>query len=377
MINNNKFKKNLMIVVSPLKIGGVDLVAINLQTHINKDKYNVIYYLNGEDIGPMEDYVLKTGATIFHRPKNVGKSYIKQYLYLKKFMIENNIDIVHSHLMFYSGLVMRAAAKVGVKKRVPHSHMTNPCIQRSALKNFLFIFYHFIMKNFLIKYGTDIIACGPEAGDYLYGKNVFEKRGIILHNGIELNKYFYSNETRNLLRKSQNLNDSIVIGHVGRLNFVKNHTFLLDVFYEIYKINNNAILLIVGDGEQKQNIINKADKLGILDKVIITGIRHDVEKLLQAMDIMIFPSLYEGLPLTLIEAQASKLPCLISDTVSKSAKYNENVDYMSLKQSPKEWAKKALYMIKNDRNSINISNLCKDYDINSVALKLEEIYDNI
>lgn len=377
MINNNKLKKNLMIVVSPLKIGGVDLVAINLQTHINKDKYNVIYYLNGEDIGPMEDYVLKTGATIFHRPKNVGKSYIKQYLYLKKFMIENDIDIVHSHLMFYSGLVMRAAAKVGVKKRVPHSHMTNPCIQRSHLKNFLFIFYHFIMKGFLVKYGTDIIACGPEAGYYLYGKKIFKKRGIILHNGIELNKYFYSNEIRNLLRKSEKLNDSIVIGHVGRLNFVKNHTFLLDVFYEIYKINNNSVLLIVGDGEQRENIIKKADKLGLLDKVIITGIRRDVENFLQAMDIMIFPSLYEGLPLTLIEAQASKLPCLISDTVSKSAKYNENVDYMSLEQSPEKWAKKALSMIKNDRNSVDINNLCKDYDINSVALKLEEIYDNI
>ena len=161
------------------------------------------------------------------------------------------------------------------------------------------------------------------------------------------------------------------------LNFVKNHTFLLDVFYEIYKINNNSVLLIVGDGEQRENIIKKTDKLGILDKVIITGIRHDVEKLLQAMDIMIFPSLYEGLPLTLIEAQASKLPCLISDTVSKSAKYNENVDYMSLEQSPEKWAKKALSMIKNDRNSVDINNLCKDYDINSVALKLEEIYDNI
>jgi len=366
--------KKVLIVTSTLNIGGFDVVATNLQTHLDKNEFECTYYINGETVGPLESMVINSGAKVIHKPNNI-RGYYKEYKYLKKVMVEGKYDIVHSHLMFYSGLVMKAAYKAGISKRVPHSHMTNPCMEdRPIAKQIAAKIYSIFMKMWLNKYGTDLVACGPESGDYLYGKRNFKKRGVILNNAIDLDRFKYNKLYRNEIRSELNLGSKIVVGHVGRLNYVKNHKYLVDVFYEVQKINPEAILLIVGDGEQRTNIENKAEELGILDKIIITGMRSDVEKLLSAMDIFVFPSLYEGLPVTLVEAQATKLPCIISDTVTQYVKQNDNIEYMSIKRNPIEWAKKVVNMVKNDRESVCDDELRKNFDINSIAKELEEIY---
>lgn len=369
-----KPKKKVLIVTAPLNIGGFDIIATGLQMNLDKTRFECTYYIEGSEIGPLEPTVIKDGAKVIHRPDNV-KGYRNRYKHLKKIMSDGNYDIVHSHLMFYSGLVMKAAAKCGIHKRIPHSHMTNPCmenrniVQRAAAKA-----YSIAMKRWLNRYGTDLVACGPEAGAYLYGKRNFSKRGIILNNAIDVNRYKYNEKDRKQIRAEFGIEDCIVMGHVGRLNYVKNHKFLLDVFYELQKLKQKSKLLIVGDGEEKDNIIKKAENMGIKDNVIIAGVRRDVEKLLSAMDVFVFPSLYEGLPVTLIEAQATKLPCLISDSVSRYAKQNSNVEYISLNKAPKEWAEKALQLVKEDRRTVDTSKLMKDYDIKNIVRKLEEIY---
>jgi len=171
-----------------------------------------------------------------------------------------------------------------------------------------------------------------------------------------------------------NCEDKLIVGHVGRLNYVKNHKFLVSVFYEIQKLHRNSLLLIVGEGKERENIEKQVKKLEITDKVIITGLRNDVENLLMAMDIFIFPSLYEGLPVTLIEAQATKLPCLISDTVTRYAKQNENVRYFSLKKKPQKWAQRAIKLSEYKREFISTSKLESGFDIRNIAKKLEKIY---
>ena len=367
-------KKRVLIVTAPLNIGGFDIIATNLHAYLDKNKFDCTFYIKGEQIGPLESKVIERGARVIHKPNHI-KGYVNEYRHLKQTMTEGKYDIVHSHLMFYSGLVMRAAYKAGIKKRIPHSHMTNPCMQnRSIIKRIAAKLYSILMKRWLNKYGTDLIACGPEAGAYLYGKRSFNKRGILLNNAIELNRFRYDLEIRKKIRKEMNCEDKLIVGHVGRLNYVKNHKFLVSVFYEIQKLHRNSLLLIVGEGKERENIEKQAKKLGITDKVIITGLRNDVENLLMAMDIFIFPSLYEGLPVTLIEAQATKLPCLISDTVTRYAKQNENVRYFSLKKKPQKWAQRAIKLSEYKREFISTSKLESGFDIRNIAKKLEKIY---
>lgn len=367
-------KKKVLIVTSPLRVGGFDVVATSLQTHLDRERFECTYYIVGEEVGPLEPIVINSGAKVIHRPDSV-KGYLADYKYLKKVIHEGEYDVVHSHLMFFSGLVMLAARSEGVPVRVPHGHMTDPCIEhRSFIHRRMFNIYRLVMAMLLDSCSTALVACGPEAGAYLYGKRTFKKRGIILNNGIDLSKYKFDPVMRAKKRHELGIENKLVVGHVGRLNYIKNHKFLLDVFAELKKINADSVLLIVGEGEEKDAIEEKARRLEIENDVILTGVRNDVYDLLQAMDVFVFPSLKEGLPVTLIEAQATKLSCLISDTVSEYARQNSNVEYISLSDSAAEWAQKAQKLASIDRKSISCKELIKNYDINETVKQLEKIY---
>ena len=368
-------KKKVLIVTSPLRVGGFDVVATSLQTHLDRERFECTYYIVGEEVGPLEPMVINSGAKVIHRPDRV-KGYLANYKYLKKVIHEGKYDVVHSHLMFFSGLVMLAARSEGVPVRVPHGHMTDPCIEhRSFIHRRMFDVYRFVMTVLLDGCSTELVACGPEAGAYLYGKRTFKKRGVILNNGIDLSKYKFNPAMRAKKRHELGVENRLVVGHVGRLNYIKNHKILQDVFAELKKIKADAVLLIVGEGEEKDAIEEKARRLGIENDVILTGVRNDVCDLLQAMDVFVFPSLKEGLPVTLIEAQATNLPSLKSDPVSRYAKQNDNVEYVPLSVSAAEWAQKAQKLASIDRGSISCEKLVKNYDINEVAKQLEKIYE--
>ena len=367
-------KKKVLIVTSPLRVGGFDVVATSLQTHLDCERFECTYYIVGEEVGPLEPIVINSGAKVIHRPDSV-KGYLADYKYLKKVIHEGEYDVVHSHLMFFSGLVMLAARSEGVPVRVPHGHMTDPCMgNRSFIQRRMFDVYRLVMTMLLDSCSTALVACGPEAGAYLYGKRTFEKRGIILNNGIDLSKYKFDPVMRVKKRHELGIENKLVVGHVGRLNYIKNHKFLLDVFAELKKINADSVLLIVGEGEEKDAIEEKARYLGIENDIILTGVRNDVCDLLQAMDVFVFPSLKEGLPVTLIEAQATKLSCLISDTVSEYARQNDNVEYISLSASAEVWVQKMQKLASIDRESVSCEKLIKNYDINETVKQLEKIY---
>lgn len=228
-------KKKVLIVTSPLGVGGFDVVATSLQMHLDRERFECTYYIVGEEVGPLEPMVINSGAKVIHRPDSV-KGYLANYKYLKKVIREGKYDAVHSHLMFFSGLVMLAARSEGVPVRVPHGHMTDPCIEdRSFLQRRMFDVYRFFMTLLLDSCGTALVACGPESGAYLYGKRTFKKRGIILNNGIDLSKYKFDSEMRERKRRELGVENKLVVGHVGRLNYIKNHKFLLDVFAELKK----------------------------------------------------------------------------------------------------------------------------------------------
>lgn len=367
-------KKKVLIVNAPLQYGGSDLVAVRLQQNLDKDKFECVYCVRESAKGPMEPVIEETGVRIIHQPDD-KLSYIKSYKFYLNLFKNEHFDIVHCHLPFYSGIVMMAAYKAKIKKRISHSHFTQPLIfSKSKLNLFFANVFRAVMRKIIVLFSTDIIGCSKEAGIYLAGKKAFNKKGIVLNNGIDTSLYTYDINVRNRKRKELGVKDQTVIGHIGQMYYVKNHDFLIDIFYEFQKNNPNSILLLVSDGPDRSKIELKVKNLGIEDKVKFLGFRDDIPELMLAMDCFVFPSIHEGFPLTLIEAQASKLPCVISDSINKVVKLNDNLCFCSLNDSVSCWCNAIDNQLKFDRESIDNSKLIHEFDIHNIAKELEKIY---
>ena len=232
------------------------------------------------------------------------------------------------------------------------------------------------MRKVIAHYATDIIGCSQEAGEYLAGKKGFSKKGIVLNNGIDAYKYEFNVAARNEARKNLGIENKTVIGHIGQMYYVKNHEFLIDVFYEYQKTHKDSVLLLVSDGPDRNKLEEKVKGLNIEEKVLFLGFRDDIPNLLFAMDCFVFPSIHEGFPLTLVEAQAAKLPCLVSESITKKVKYNDNFEFLSINQSTKLWCNKIDELLKYDRSSVDNSLIIEQFDIKNIAKKLEQIYSS-
>lgn len=366
-------KKKVLVVIQLLRRGGIEIAAVNFASHLNKEKYDITYYLQNADDGQDETLVkevLKSGAKIIIRDDS-KQGYLSGLQDALKVMKETKYDIVHSHVVFYNGIVMLAAKICGIKKRISHSHAR----MWNRKENLPFKLYRFIMRRFINLFATDKLACSTAAGCYMYGKKEFENRGKIIINGIETEKYIFSREIRYKKRQELGIKEGeLLVGHIGSIYKLKNQVFLTEIFSEMLKKEPNMRLMLVGEKFEAENVEEKVKALGITEKVLMPGQRTDVEELLQAFDIMIFPSLIEALPVALIEAQASGLPCLASDRVTTEVKFNENVDFMPLEESAQKWAVRAFELMAQNREEINIEKLTDNCDIERIAHKLEKIY---
>lgn len=367
--------KKVLMVVQLLRRGGVELVALNFARSLDREKYDVSFLLmsvGGEHDEALEKEVAAQGYRVIKTPPEAS-SYSAKYKYMVKLMSEEKYDIVHSHVMFFSGLVLLAAEKCGVEKRVSHSHAT----KWNRKENIVFKIYKRVMRKMINRHATDILSCSKDAGSYLYGKKEYEKRGRFVANGVDTQVFAFNADMRKEKRNELNISDDeILAGHIGTIYYIKNQTFLAEVFAEMLSQNQNMRLLLVGEELDRDKVEEKARSLGVLDKIIFAGQRSDINGILQAMDIMIFPSLFEALPVSLIEAQASSLPCLISDAVTADVKFNENVDFMPLSEPAKKWAAKAFELLDMNRESVSVEKLKNNYDINMVAAQLDEIYSS-
>ena len=218
--------------------------------------------------------------------------------------------------------------------------------------------------------------CSSLAGEWTYGKKaVTERRCIFLKNGIETQKYAYNRAIREGKRKELGITDNFVIGHIGRFMQQKNHAFLIDIFSAVKKMNPKAKLLLVSEGRLMDEIKQKVSSLGLQNDVLFLGFRNDINELMQAMDVFVLPSLWEGLPFTLVEAQAAGLPCVISDVISDESIVTDLIKKESLKQSAEIWAKKILNVY-DETTRKDTAYLVKDagFDIETSAQWLQEFY---
>lgn len=256
---------------------------------------------------------------------------------------ENNYKIVHSHINTLSVFPLRAAKKAGVKVRIAHSHSTTN--KKEWKKNLL----KQVLRPFSKVYATDYMCCSELAGRWLFGDKAYDSGQVyLLNNAIDLDKFKYNESLRKKKRKELNIkDDTLVIGHIGRFVAQKNHTFLIDIFNEVHKKNNNSILLLAGQGPLKEEIENKVKELKLDDSVRFLGQRNDANELYQAFDVFCLPSLYEGLPVVGVEAQASGLLCILSDAMTKETKVLESTKFNSLENNSLNWADLILNSTKN------------------------------
>jgi glycosyltransferase EpsF len=238
-----------------------------------------------------------------------------------------------------------------------------------------------IARKLMYFFVDEYIACSDLAAKYAFPNKIYvNKRYRIINNGIETDKFVFNSDKRQNVREKLCVDDNtLVVGHIGRFSNEKNHSFLIDVFNQILKININAVLILIGSGYLKENIENKAIKLGIVDKIIFIGAakQQDVIGYYQAMDVFVLPSLYEGFPVVGVEAQVAGVPMVVSDTITKEMDFTGNVIYLSLKEEVSLWADKIIKMACVERKSYDSEAICRGFDVKCTAKSLMEFYDEI
>ena len=347
--------------------GGVESVIMNYYRHLDRTKVQFDFICDEDSTRIPYDEIKKLGGRVFLVPK-----YQKLHKYLKaleELFRKNHYRIVHSNVNTLSVFPLYAAKKAGVPIRISHSHSTSNAREwkRNIIKN--------ILRPFSKKYATDYFACSELAGRYLFGNKTFDRGEVkIIHNAIDLDKFKFDPEARKKLRKELGIDDeTIVIGHVGRFVQTKNHHFLVYTFKKYHNKNPNTKLLLIGTGPLEEKIRAQVKKLNLEDSVLFLGQRNDTNKLYSVMDIFCLPSLYEGLPVAGIEAQAAGLPCVYSDKVTIEADAANNTYYASIKNiySYLQTLEQAIVNRVKNRNNIKFS---KHFQISSNVNILEKFY---
>ena len=348
--------------------GGVESVVMNYYRHIDRSKIQFDFICDEDSTNIPYEEIEKLGGKVILIPPY--QKIFKYHKKLKKILKEGNYKIVHSHINTLSVFSLFAAKCAGVPVRIAHSHSTTN--KKDRKKNLV----KQALRPFSKVFATDYMCCSELAGRWLFGNKEYDKGNVyLLNNAIDLDKFEYDEKIRNKKRKELNItNDTLVIGHVGRFVEQKNHSFLIDVFNEFQKQNEDAVLILVGQGPLMKEIQKKVNDLNLNKKVKFLGQRNDVNELYNVMDLFLFPSLYEGLGMVIIEAQVNGLSCLVSDKVPLAAKISKYITFFSLNNSVKKWVEQAAKM--TNKFKFRSMQKCEsvNYDIKKEAKKLENKY---
>ena len=363
---------HVLVLDTVMDRGGAEAMIMNYMRNINRDIIKFDFLTNRDYRAAYEDEIESLGGKVYHMcPMYPGKfhRYKKE---VREFLKEHpEYKIIHSNLEERSYLPLKVAKKMGVPVRISHSHNRPLGINPKLIVRY---YFRFMLKF----YNTHMFACGEEAGDWLYGKKN-RSNVTIMNNAVDANQYRYNPEVSKEMKKQLGIEGKKVIGHVGRFFPQKNHGFLIDIFNEIHKKDKDTVLLLVGGGELddalKNQIKEKVRNLGLEDAVEFLGVREDVDRIVQTFDVFLLPSLFEGLPVTMVEAQAAGLPCVISDKVPIQCDLTGNVWVVPLEESPEKWADVVLDKANNFEKRDTYQQIADaGFDIKSQAKWLEEFY---
>lgn len=353
----------ILHVVTHMNRGGLETMLMNYYRKIDRTKVQFDFLVHRQERADYDDVIESLGGKIYRLPylNPFSRGYLRA---LDAFFEEHReYRIVHSHLDCMSAIPLKVAKKHGVPVRIAHSHTSSQDIN---LKYPLKLYYKTRIKN----YATDLFACSEKAGKWMFGTDNFK----ILPNAIDVKQYLYDSDKRKKKREELKVGNAFVVGNVSRFSKVKNHKFLIDILSELLKIDNNVKLILVGEGEEYEKIKCLVKNRGLSDNVIFTGLRSDVFEIMQAFDVFVLPSLYEGLPVTMVEAQAAGLPCFISDGVPIDCKITDDVYRISLDKGDKEWAEQIYTMRNFDRKNTYSKIVDAHFDIIQNAKYLQNFY---
>ncbi|AKG33398.1 glycosyl transferase family 1 [Paenibacillus durus ATCC 35681] len=323
----------ILQVVTMMNRGGLETMLMNYYRQMDRGKIQFDFMVHRLERGHYDDEIESLGGVIYRMPPIRPGNY---RLYFKKlaefFGTHSEYRVVHSHINENSSFVLRAAKQAGIPCRIAHSHLSD---LKLDLKFPFRVYAKAVMKDNPTRY----FACSKNAGRWLFGKRI-EKTDdlIVMNNAINLREFALDLSVREQVRDELQAGERLVIGHVGRFNEQKNHTFLIDIFQSIYRRNPNVLLVLVGAGHLELAVRRKVEKLGLSGNVAFLGVRSDISRLMQSMDLFLFPSLYEGLPVVLVEAQAAGLRCIASSAITREADLTGRVRFIGLQDSPDYWA---------------------------------------
>ena len=355
-------------VLGGLNLGGAESMVMNLYRAIDREHIQFDFIIHTQEKQAYEDEITLLGGKIYRFPPFTGTNIFDVRKRWNNFFLEHpEYKILHSHVRSYASIYLPIANKNGVTTIV-HSHSTsNGSGISSLVKN---------VMQFPLRYQADYcFGCSKEAGEWLFGKKVVtSKKYKMIKNAIDTEKYKYNESIRNKYRNELNINENTkVYIHIGRLHEAKNHSFLLELFRELHNLNPDSILLIVGDGNLHLKIQQKIVELGLNDSVKMLGARNDVSNILQAADCFLFPSLWEGLPVTVVEAQASGLRCFVSDKVTKEVNVSSLVINITIDKGVSPWVEE-IKKYKFERYDVIDEIKKAGFDIDSSATWLSNFY---
>ena len=349
--------------------GGIENFVMNVFRNIDKEKYQFDFAFINRTPGVFDDEVKSSGSRIFYfdSEEKTFKNYKNS---LARIIKENGpYEVVHSHMYYFSGYILKVAKKCGVKVRIAHSHET----LKGRKQTFLRAVYEKIMRRMILKNATDLLACSDVAGKYVFG----EKAGYrVLYNGIDLNRFNFDSEKRAQCRKKLGIEGKFVLLNVGRFADQKNHSYLIKVFEEVARKSDNAFLVLIGDGALKGDIEAQIESSNLTSKVLILSNIKNTEDYYNAADVFVLPSKYEGMPIVSVEAQACGLYSLLSDNITKEVALTDIVEYLSIDDLPINWAERILSVVKNETDRKRYNSVFYDtkFNISKTVSDLCEIY---
>lgn len=354
----------ILHIVTYMGRGGLETLLMNCYRNIDREQVQFDFLVHRQFRADYDDEIEALGGKIYRLPRlNPVDPGYKRAL-REFFQTHPEYRVVHSHLDCMSAIPLSAAKACGVPVRIAHVHSS------SQDKNWKYFIKRYYAKK-IPAAATQLFACSKAAGDWMLPGSDF----AVINNGIDTARFSFSPETRREVRSALGLENVLVLGHVGRFSDVKNHSFLVDVFACVHRQQPASRLLLVGDGERRAEMEEKVKALGLTEQVIFAGSQSDVSPYYQAMDVFVFPSLYEGLGIVAIEAQTSGLPCVISDKVPAECMVTQGlVSARSLEEAPEKWAEHILSAASAERKSHAPEVTASGYDIRATVRWLQLFY---
>lgn len=365
----------VLFFIDRLRLGGIQALAKDILAHNDRNRM-VIDMLNLDDgiEYPLKKELTDMGITVYQLKNIWLRTPLDFFSYWKAvdefFKNHHDYDVVHVHSGSKNYYILKAAKRWNIPVRVAHAHNTG-----FQSKNPISILLGNFLKIPMKKNATHLVGCSKMACEWLFGKGCVERgEARVILNAIDCKLFIYNEAVRQEVRKELHLENKFVLGHVGRFENQKNHTFLLDIFAEVVKMKPESRLVLVGIGSLMEAMKAKANALGLADKVIFLGFRSDRERIMQAMDSFVFPSLYEGLSVVLIEAQASGMPVFVSDSTTTEVSYSPYIKFLSLKQSAQEWAEEIVKQGTVERKDMSKTIQKAGFEINEMIDNLYRLY---